>query len=66
VSDEDGYPVFATELEAQLEIADCRMIRLREFIAGYRDFDDATTTEEYIVPVTVHPDGAAARRAARR
>jgi hypothetical protein len=56
VSDEDGYLVFATEREAQLEIADCMMTRLREFIAGHRDFDDATTTEEYILPVTVHPD----------
>jgi hypothetical protein len=56
VSDEDGYVVFATECEAQLEIADCRMTRLREFIDGHRDFEDATTTEEYILPVTVHPD----------
>jgi hypothetical protein len=52
--------------EAQLEVADFMMTRLRESIDGHRDFDDATTTEEYIVPVTVHPDGAAARRAARR
>ncbi len=57
VSDEDGYVVFATEREAQLEIADFMMTRLQEFIDGERDFDDATATEEYVVPVTVHPDG---------
>ncbi len=54
----DGiYVVFATEREAQLEIADFMMTRLREFIDAERDFDDATTTEEYVVAVTVQPDG---------
>jgi hypothetical protein len=57
VSDNDGYVVFATERDAQLEIADCMMTRLREFIDGHRDFDDATSTEETIVTVAVHPDG---------
>jgi hypothetical protein len=49
--------VFATEREAQLEIADFMMTRLREFIDGERDFDDAMTVEEYIVEVDVFPDG---------
>ena len=31
--------------------------RLREFIDGERDFEDAIETEEYVVPVTVHPGG---------
>ena len=57
VSDDNGYVVFATELEAQKEIADNAMIRLRQFLDGERDFDDAITVEEYVVPVTVHPDG---------
>jgi hypothetical protein len=58
VSDGDGkYIVFETELEAQKEIVDHTMIRLRQFLEGERDFDDAITVEEYVVPVTVHPDG---------
>ena len=58
VSDGEGkYVVFKTELEAQREIVDHTMIHLRQFLEGERDFDDAITIEEYIVPVTVHPDG---------
>ena len=57
VSDDGFYVVFETEREAQLEIADFMMTRLREFIDGERDFEDAIETEEYVVPVTVHPDG---------
>jgi len=57
VSDGDGYIVFETELEAHKEIADYQMTRLQQFLDGERDFDDAITVEEYVVPVTVHPDG---------
>lgn len=58
VSDGDGkYVVFATELEAQREIVDNLMIHLQQFLDGERDFEDAITVDEYIVPVTVHPDG---------
>ncbi|MCX6901570.1 MAG: hypothetical protein NT105_23065 [Verrucomicrobia bacterium] len=58
VSDgENKYVVFETELEAQKEIADYAMTRLRQFIDGERDFDDAIVVDEYVVPVTVHPDG---------
>ncbi len=49
--------VFATEREAQLEIVDCMMTRLREFIDDEREFEDAMTVEEYIVEVDVLPDG---------
>ena len=57
VSDGDGkYVVFETELEAQKEIADNAMTRIRQFLDGERDFDDAMDVEEYIVPVTVHTD----------
>jgi sulfur carrier protein ThiS len=49
--------VFATEREAQLEIADFMMTRLREFIDGERNFEEAMTVEEYIVEVDVRPDG---------
>ena len=58
VSDGEGkYVILETELEAQKEIVDNAMIRLEQFLEGERDFDDAITVEEYVVPVTVHPDG---------
>lgn len=53
----DKYVVFETEVEAQKEIADHAMTRIQQFLDGERDFDDAMTVEEYVVPVTVHPDG---------
>ena len=42
------------------------MERLRQFLAGERDFDDAMTVEEYIVPVTQYPDGSVVTRSGRR
>jgi hypothetical protein len=57
VSDENGYCVFETELEAQKEIVDNQITRLQQFLDGERDFEDAMVVEECIVPVTVHPDG---------
>ncbi len=60
VRDGDGKPcIFKTEVEAQREIADFVMTRLQEFIDGEdRDFEDAMTVEEYVVPVDVYPDGS--------
>jgi hypothetical protein len=60
VRDENGYGVFETESEAQKEIVDNQMTRLRQFLDGEREFEDAITVEEYVVPVTVHPDGVIA------
>lgn len=58
-TDGDGnIVVFETEFEAQREIAEDAMTRLREFLEGERDFDDAVTVEEYVVPVTILPDGS--------
>ena len=58
VSDGEGkYVILETELEAQKEIVDNAMIRLEQFMDGERDFGDAITVEEYVVSVTVHPDG---------
>ena len=58
VSDgEDQYVVFDSESAAQKEIADNQIARLLQFLDGERGFEDAITVEEYIVPVTVHPDG---------
>jgi hypothetical protein len=57
--DETDYPVvFETELEAQREIADNQLIRIRQFLDGERDFHDAITTEEFVLPVDVWPDGS--------
>jgi hypothetical protein len=57
VSDEAGYAVFTTELEAQKEIVDNLITRLNEFIDGEREYEDAIAVDEYVVSVTVHPDG---------
>ena len=54
-----GNPdVFNSEIEAQSEIIDFMMTRMQEFLDGDRDFEDAISTEEYVVPVTVLPDGS--------
>jgi len=58
VSDENGYCIFETELEAQREIVDNQMNRLQQFLDWERDYEDAIAVEEYVVPVTVQPDGA--------
>ena len=54
------WVVYATELEAQLEIADDMMERLRQFIDSKgeeRDFEDASEFEEFILPVDVDANG---------
>jgi len=57
--DETDYPVvFATELEAQREIADSQLTRIQEFLDGERGFDDAITTDEFVLPVDAWPDGS--------
>jgi len=58
VSDGDGkYVVFDSEQDAQKEIVDNALIRLQQFLDGERDFDDAITVEEYVVPVEVDLNG---------
>ena len=57
VSDENGYVIFETELAAQKEIVDNLLTHLQEFMDGEREYEDAITVEEYVVPVTVYPDG---------
>lgn len=59
VRDEKSRPVvFSTEREAQLEIADNLITRLREFIDGNREFEDAISFEEFVMRVDRRPDGA--------
>ena len=54
----DKLMIFATEVEAQREIADFAMERLQQFMNGERDFDDAISVEEYVMKVEVLPDGS--------
>jgi len=56
---EHGKPVvYATREEAEREIAEYCIQRLQQYLEGERDFDDAITVEEYVVPVTAFPDGS--------
>lgn len=67
VREGEGLPcVFDTELEAQREIVDNAMTRLQEFLDGERDFDDAITVEEYVIPVMLLPDGSVVDEDGRR
>jgi hypothetical protein len=45
-------------LEAQREIADTQLTRIQEFLDGEREFDDAMTTDEFVVAVDPLPDGS--------
>lgn len=57
--DETANPVvFPTEIEAQREIADDLMEHVRQFLAGEREFEDAITTDDFILPVDVWLDGS--------
>lgn len=53
----DRPVVFASELEAQREIADNQLTRIQQFLDGEREFDDAISTDEFVLPVKVWPDG---------
>ena len=53
-----GILLHSTEREAQLEIADYTVIRIRQFQQGERDFEDALTVEDFIEPVTTRADGS--------
>ncbi|HEY8994696.1 MAG TPA: hypothetical protein VIM71_08550 [Lacunisphaera sp.] len=56
---EDVYlVVFATEREAQREIANHQMIRIQQFLDDERDFNEAITTDEFVLPVDVRSDGS--------
>ena len=55
---EGDYPsVFDTELEAQREIADNQLTRIQQFLDGEREFHDAISTDEIVLPVEVWSDG---------
>lgn len=57
--DEKSMPiVYSTLAAAQREIADDVMEKLRQFFDGERDFEDAMSVEDYILPVDVLADGS--------
>jgi hypothetical protein len=57
--DDEGNPfVYVTEEEAQRVIAEDTIERLRQFLDGEREFDDAVTVDEYVMEVDVFPDGS--------
>lgn len=65
--DETGLPtIFPSETEAQREIADTQITRLREFLDGERDFDDAIAADEFVLPVAVWLDGSVSTENGRR
>lgn len=50
--DENGNPItYATEREAQVEIAEWMIDKLNEFIAGERDFEDAIACTDFVIEV---------------
>ena len=56
--DEDGVIItYTTKREAEIEIAEMLIELLKQFLAGERDFADASTTGDFILPVQVFPDG---------
>jgi hypothetical protein len=56
-SETDKPVVYATERAAQCAIIDWTIPGLHQFLTGERDYDDATTIEEYVEAVDLHPDG---------
>lgn len=59
VRDERGLPfVFHSRIEAEREIIETAMERMKEYLDGTREFEDALTIEEYVVEVKVLPDGS--------
>jgi hypothetical protein len=54
----DYAVVFASELEAKREIAHNQLTRIQQFLDGEREFEDAISTDEFILPVKVWPDGS--------
>jgi hypothetical protein len=57
--DASGKPILYPTLEAARRvIAEDVIDRLREFLAGEREFEDAIQPEEYPCPVEVLPNGS--------
>jgi hypothetical protein len=62
-----GLPVvYESELAAQREIADHHLTLIQQFLDGERDYDDAMTVEDFILPVDIWPDGSISVESGRR
>jgi hypothetical protein len=65
--DDSDMPIaYATELEAKREIAQFQIDLLQSFLDGRREFEDATTIEDVILPVYRWPDGSFSLEDGRR
>ena len=65
--DENGFPiVYATERDARIEIAEMLITQLKQFIDGERDFADALSTGDFILPIEVWPHGTIETEDGRR
>ena len=49
---------YPTREAAEREIAEDTMERIRQFLVGEREFEDAMTVEEYVVEVDILSDGS--------
>ncbi len=57
--DETGkWIVYETEAEALAEVMDLYNDRLRQYLDGERDFEDAAEIEDIVCEVTQLPDGS--------
>lgn len=57
--DDQGNPVtYLTRTDAEKVIAEDVIERLRQFLDGEREFEDALTIEEYVTEVDVLVDGS--------
>ena len=56
--DKGNAVVYSSVTYAQRVIAEDTIERLRQFLEGERDYEDAMTIEEDIVEVDVFPDGS--------
>ncbi len=58
VRNAEGKPfIFASLREAQQEIAVTLMDRLQEFLDGEREFEEAISLDEFVLPVSLTLDG---------
>lgn len=58
LDDKGNAVVYSSLNDAQRVIAEDTIERLRQFLEGERDYEDAITVEEYVVDVNVFPDGS--------
>ena len=55
--DHDKPVTYVTQREAQCEIAEMLVEQLRQFLDGEREFDDAMSVDDFVLPVDLLADG---------